>query len=84
MLAGAAQITFEPGIVTLADESVEHYVAMLQDRLGPLIAARAQLQGAGRWEEAEATLHDLYTRANRATDGTMTVDAPYLLILARA
>ena len=84
MLAGAAQLSFAPAQVTLVDESVEHYLENLQDHLGPLVAARAALQAAGRWPEAQARLLDLYAGANRATDGTMAIDAGYLLILAQA
>jgi len=84
MLAGAAALSFEPATVTLVDESVEHYLANLQEHLGPLIAARAALEANGRWPEARARLHDMYAAANGATDGTMAIDVGYLLILAQA
>ena len=84
MLAGAAQLSFEPATITFRDESVEHYLANLRENLGPLIAARAALEADGRWPQAQAQLRDLYTEANTATDGSMTVDAGYLLILAQA
>jgi ubiquinone/menaquinone biosynthesis C-methylase UbiE len=83
MLSGAAQLTFEPAAVTFRDESVEHYVANLQERLGPLIAARAALEAAGRWPEAQAQIQGFYTEANHSSDGSMAVDAGYLLILAQ-
>jgi ubiquinone/menaquinone biosynthesis C-methylase UbiE len=83
MLAGAAELTVEPATVTLVDESVEHYLAKLQENLGPLIAARAALEADGRWSQAQAQLHDLYAGANGATDGSMAIDVGYLLILAR-
>jgi ubiquinone/menaquinone biosynthesis C-methylase UbiE len=84
MLSGAAELSFEPATITFRDESVEHYLGTIQENLGPLIAARAALEAAGRWPEAQAQLLDLYTSANDATDGTMSVDAGYLLILAQA
>jgi hypothetical protein len=84
MLAGAAELSFEPETVTLVDESVEHYLANLQENLGPLIAARAALEADGRWPEAQARLHDLYADANGASDGSMAIDVGYLLILAQA
>lgn len=84
MLAGSAQVSVEPATLTLADESVEHYLANLQANLGPLIAARAALEAAGRWPEARAQLRDLYTEANGAADGSMAIDVGYLLILAQA
>jgi len=84
MLAGASSLTIEPATVTLLDESVEHYLTNLQQHLGPLVAARAALEADGRWPAAQAQLHDLYAAANRATDGTMSIDVGYLLILAEA
>ena len=83
MLADATQLSFEPSKVTLVDESVEHYVTTLELHLGPLIAARAALEAAGRWPEMQASLRGLYAASNRATDGTMRVDADYLLTTAR-
>jgi SAM-dependent methyltransferase len=83
-LSGAKEVSFEPAVITFRDESVEHYLASLQERLGPLMAARAALEADGRWPQARAQLHDIYSEANTATDGTMSVDAGYLLILAQA
>jgi ubiquinone/menaquinone biosynthesis C-methylase UbiE len=83
MLTGATEITVEPATITFRDESVEHYLAGLQQRLGPLIVARAALEADGRWPQAQAQLQELYAQANTATDGSMSVDAGYLLILAQ-
>ncbi|HWF72644.1 MAG TPA: class I SAM-dependent methyltransferase [Solirubrobacteraceae bacterium] len=83
-LAAASELSFESATVTLVDESVEHYVTNLESMLGPLIAARAALEADGRWPQAQAQLHDLYAEANGATDGSMSIDVGYLLILARA
>ncbi|MEA2198199.1 MAG: hypothetical protein QOJ25_2250 [Solirubrobacteraceae bacterium] len=84
MLAGAAELSIEPATVTLVDESVDHYLANLEQNLGPLVAARAALEAAGRWTEARAMLQELYAGANRATDGSMAIDVGYLLIVAQA
>lgn len=84
MLAGAARLSFEPATLTLLDESVEHYLAGLEEHLGPLVAARAALEAAGRWPQAQAQLRDLYAGANGATDGSMAIDVGYLLLLAQA
>jgi ubiquinone/menaquinone biosynthesis C-methylase UbiE len=84
MLADAEEVSVEPATMTLLDESVEHYLANLQESLGPLIAARAALEADGRWPEAQAQLRELYAGANGATDGSMAIDVGYLLILAQA
>jgi ubiquinone/menaquinone biosynthesis C-methylase UbiE len=84
MLDGAEQVSVEPATVALVDESVEHYLANLEVSLGPLVAARAALEADGRWPASRAQLHDLYSEANSATDGSMAIDVGYLLILAQA
>jgi SAM-dependent methyltransferase len=84
MLAGASELSVEPATLTLLDESVEHYLTNLQQTLGPLVAARAALEADGRWSQAQAQLHDLYSEANSAGDGSMAIDVGYLLILAQA
>jgi len=84
LLAGAAQVSFEPATVSFRDESVEHFMTTIVETLPPVVAARAALEAGGRWPEGRAQLTDLWTEANRATDGTMAVDAGYLVILAQA
>ena len=84
LLAGAAELAVEPDTLTLRDESVDHYLATLQASLGPLVAVKAASEAAGRWPEAQAMLHGLWDAANTATDGSMAVDAGYLVIVARA
>lgn len=84
LLAGAAEVSIEPDTLTLADESVEHYLSTLQTSLGPVVAVRAAAEAAGRLDEAEAFLRDLHTGANTATDGSMSIDVGYLHVLARA
>jgi SAM-dependent methyltransferase len=83
-LSGAQELSFEAATITFRDESVDHYVTTMQERLGPLMAARAALEADGRWPQAQAQLYDLYSQANTATDGTMSIDAGYLVILAQA
>ncbi|MDQ6775708.1 MAG: class I SAM-dependent methyltransferase [Actinomycetota bacterium] len=83
MLAGATEVTIERATVNLVDDSVEHYLAGLQENLGPLIAARAALEADDRWSAARSQLHDLYADANSATDGSMVIDVGYLLIVAQ-
>jgi ubiquinone/menaquinone biosynthesis C-methylase UbiE len=82
MLAGAVRVDIEPATLTLVDTSVEHYLASLQEHLGPLVAARAALEADGRWPAAQAELRDLYEAANHATDSTMAIDVGYLRIVA--
>jgi hypothetical protein len=84
MLSAAAGLGVEPETLTLRDESVEHYLADLQENLGPLVAVRAATEASGRWPAVQAQLRDLYDEANGATDGSMAIDVGYLVIIAQA
>ena len=83
MLANAEEVSFERATITFSAESAEDFLAHIIEQLPPVVAARAALEGDGRWPEARARLHDLWAGANRATDGTFAVD-DYLLISAQA
>jgi SAM-dependent methyltransferase len=84
MLSAAAGLGVEPETLTLRDESVEHYLADLQENLGPLVAVRAATEASGGWPAVQAQLRDLYDEANGATDGSMAIDVGYLVIIAQA
>ncbi|MFI2433187.1 class I SAM-dependent methyltransferase [Streptomyces sp. NPDC018957] len=63
--------------------SVEHAVTVFENKPGPLRAHRSALRALGRWERARADLAALFDTHNRATDGTLALDVPYLLALGR-
>ncbi|MFJ9425073.1 class I SAM-dependent methyltransferase [Streptomyces sp. NPDC101249] len=69
--------------VRVRHPSVAHAVAAFADKPGPLRETRAALEAAGDWESARADLADLFAAHNRATDGSLVLDAPYLLVLGR-
>ncbi|PAN01815.1 hypothetical protein CJI59_09535 [Streptomyces sp. Alain-F2R5] len=49
---------------------------------GPLRAHRSALEAAGRWGCARASPAALFEEHNRATDGSVRLDVPYLLVHA--
>ncbi|MEU2184305.1 class I SAM-dependent methyltransferase [Streptomyces thermolilacinus] len=63
--------------------SVEHAVAAFADKPGPLRAHRAAREALGRWDAARAALAELFAAHDRAGDGTLAMDVPYLLATAR-
>ncbi|MBD0840509.1 class I SAM-dependent methyltransferase [Streptomyces sp. TRM68416] len=62
---------------------VEHAVRVFENKPGPLRAHRAALEAAGRWDRARAALAGLFEENNRAQDGTLVLEVPYLLVLGR-
>ncbi|MFH8371194.1 class I SAM-dependent methyltransferase [Streptomyces sp. NPDC018031] len=63
--------------------SVAHAVSVFQNKPGPLREHRTALEAAGRWDRARTALTDLFHTHNRATDGSLLLHAPYLLLLGR-
>ena len=50
---------------------------------GPTVRARERLAAAGRWEECRAELLALARRRNEATDGSLLMQAEYLIAVGR-
>ena len=78
-----AELAFERRTVALEYASPEGWVAYNTRVLGPSIMAKAALEPQGKWEALERDLIELYREANEAEDGSMRVQAEYLLTLAR-
>jgi SAM-dependent methyltransferase len=64
-------------------ESAEAWVAFMETRYGPTVKARERLTAEGRWEELRGDLVDLAESFNEATDGTLLMQAEYLVVLGR-
>ena len=80
--SGAA-LAFERHTVTFEHESPEAWFEYNERVLGPTIMAKAALEPQGRWDALRAELIALYTDANEAGDGSMSVRAEYLLSIAQ-
>jgi SAM-dependent methyltransferase len=65
--------------VAFEDDSIEEWMDRNERILGPTVMAKQALEPAGRWEPLRAELTTLYSAANQASDGTMRVEAEYLL-----
>ncbi|OII60693.1 hypothetical protein BJP40_09220 [Streptomyces sp. CC53] len=69
--------------VRVAYPSLEHAVTAFEDKPGPLREHRAALEAAGRWRAARGDLAALFAAHDRATDGTLVLDVPYLRATGR-
>jgi ubiquinone/menaquinone biosynthesis C-methylase UbiE len=63
---------------------VGRWMEHLEKGLGPIVVAKAVLEPQGRWEAARADLEELEQHYNEAGDGSVRVNAEYLLTKALA
>jgi ubiquinone/menaquinone biosynthesis C-methylase UbiE len=78
----SAELEFARRTVTFQHESPESWLDFNVRVLGPTILAKAALEPQGRWSALEADLLALYRDSNEADDGTLRVQAEYLITLA--
>jgi SAM-dependent methyltransferase len=80
--ASGAELRFERRTVTFKHDSPESWVEFNERHLGPFIMAKAALEPQGRYEQLRAELIGLYSEANEAEDGMLSVEGEYLVTLA--
>ena len=62
-------------------DSAEHWAVFMESHYGPTLKAREKLTAEGRWEECREEIRELAERHNEATDGTLLMQAEYLVAL---
>ncbi len=78
-LFAGSEIACKTLSVPFVDSSIDEWMERNERILGPTIVAKEVLEADGKWEPLREQLTALYTDANEATDGTMHVEAEYLL-----
>jgi len=78
-LFAGAEIDCHTHSVGFKDDSIDEWMARNERTLGPTVFAKEVLEGEGKWEGLREQLTALYSDANEATDGSMHVEAEYLL-----
>jgi SAM-dependent methyltransferase len=64
-------------------DSAEHFVVFFETNYGPTLKARERLEADGRWAELREELHALAELHNEATDGSLLMQAEYLVTIGR-
>jgi SAM-dependent methyltransferase len=64
-------------------DSAEHFVVFFETNYGPTLKARARLEAEGRWAELREELRALAERHNEATDGSLLMQAEYVVTIGR-
>lgn len=78
-LFAGSEVSVETLMVPFEDDSIEEWMARNERVLGPTVMAKEVLEADGKWDSLREELTALYAGANEATDGTMHVEAEYLL-----
>jgi SAM-dependent methyltransferase len=74
-------LDFDRGTNPWRFESPEAWVAFMETAYGPTVKARQRLTGEGRWAECRAEMVALAERRNEATDGSLHMEAEYLITI---
>jgi SAM-dependent methyltransferase len=64
-------------------DSAEHFVLFFETFYGPTLKARQRREAEGRYRELREELHELAERHNEASDGSLLMQAEYLLTNGR-
>jgi len=78
-----AELDFERATVDFEDESVEAWLAYSEEKLGPMVMARAALEPQGKYQALRDDLKALYERENMNSSGSFRVTPEYLITIAR-
>jgi SAM-dependent methyltransferase len=76
-------LTFAHGHNPWRFASAEEWVAFLETAYGPTLKARERLAAAGSWEACREQIVAMSERRNEATDGTLLLQAEYLVAVGR-
>jgi SAM-dependent methyltransferase len=76
-------VTFSYGTNPWSFDSAEHWVAFLETAYGPTVKARQRLIGEGTWDACRSEIVAMAERRNQAADGTLLLQAEYLITLGR-
>ena len=81
--AGVDDVTFELGTTPWTFPSADAYTAFMETTYGPLVKARERLTAEGAWDDCRAEIVAMMERRNVASDGSLHVEAEYIVSDAR-
>ncbi|MGA9370487.1 MAG: class I SAM-dependent methyltransferase [Solirubrobacterales bacterium] len=74
------ELSFERQTVDFQGPSPEEFLGEFENKLPPMVAAKAQLKPRGDWDPLRAKLLELYVADNVAEDGSYRSPGEYLVI----
>ncbi|WP_419993095.1 hypothetical protein [Streptomyces boninensis] len=75
------RLEFRRGTVALEKPDTETFMAFYEENFGPVVMAKGALGDI--WPKLRGELVAMLEQWNRATDGSLHIDAEYLLTVAR-
>jgi 2-polyprenyl-6-hydroxyphenyl methylase/3-demethylubiquinone-9 3-methyltransferase len=83
LFSRAGEVTLTYGFNPFVFPSIDEYMRFFEVNHGPSKRAREKLEAEGRYAALEADLRELYTRLNQADDGTLHIDAEFVVCTVR-
>ena len=84
LFAGSGvELEFSRGFNPWRFDSPEHWVVFMETHYGPTLKARERLTGEGRWDDCRAEIVAMAERRNEAADGSLLMNAEYLVTVGR-
>jgi SAM-dependent methyltransferase len=75
------ELEFTRGYNPWLFDSADEFVSFMETTYGPTLKARERLTAQGRWQECRAEIVAMAERHNAATDGTLFMQAEYLIAI---
>jgi SAM-dependent methyltransferase len=75
----AGEVEFTYAMNPFRFDTLEGYMDYFERNYGPTKRAKEKLQAEGRWDALREDLRALYTRMNSADDGTLHIDAEFVV-----
>jgi SAM-dependent methyltransferase len=83
LFSRVGEVTLTYGFNPFVFPSIDEYMTFFEVNYGPTKRAREKLEAEGRYAALDADLRDLYTRLNQADDGTLHIDAEFVVCTVR-
>ncbi len=81
--AGVDDVRYTIGTTPWRLPSADAYASLMETTYGPLVKARERLAAEGSWDACRAEIVAMMERRNVATDGSLHVEAEYVIAVAR-
>jgi hypothetical protein len=73
------ELSFEPAEVTFEGDSTEEFFAEYENKLPPMVAAKAALEPEGKWDAVRTEVLALYKEVNESGGDDLRFPGQYLV-----
>jgi SAM-dependent methyltransferase len=79
LFGSAGEVALSYGMNPFTFDSLDGYMEFFEANYGPTKRAKEKLEAEGRWDALREDLRNLYSSLNRADDGTLHIDAEFVV-----